>query len=488
MTGTASVARRAAAPAAATALLLGLAALTPAGAASSPSPTPPPPPTAVLAPVSRSGSAPSSAQSAALVARVRAALRVAPVGTDVAASVVDVSTGTQLLADGATRPQLPASTLKLLTAVAALHALGPDTRLTTKVVAGAAPGQIVLVGAGDATLTRASSSRTWPEGQAAKPASLNALAALTATALKKAGTTSAIVSVDDSMFSGPRTAPGWPASFVGEGVVAPVTALSVDQGRSGPGIGAGPRVADPSITAGKLFAARLTSAGITVTGPVARVTAATDAVLLASVRSATVADLVERMLTQSDDDLAEALAHLAGGALGGAASFSGGAAATERTMRDLGVTMTGAVLDDGSGLSGRDRLTTTTLVEALVALSAPALAAPIDGSTSTGPTGSGAATAGDPAVVAPLWAAVSGLPVAGVTGTLADRFAGPANASGRGVVRAKTGTLTGVNALAGIVRDTRGRLLAFAYVADTSPGPQELARAALDRAATALVP
>jgi len=91
-------------------------------------------------------------------------------------------------------------------------------------------------------------------------------------------------------------------------------------------------------------------------------------------------------------------------------------------------------------------------------------------------------------VVAPLWAAVSGLPVAGVTGTLADRFAGPVNAAGRGIVRAKTGTLTGVNALAGLVRDARGRLLAFAYVADSSPGPQELARAALDRAATALVP
>ena len=51
--------------------------------------------------------------------------------------------------------------------------------------------------------------------------------------------------------------------------------------------------------------------------------------------------------------------------------------------------------------------------------------------------------------------------------------------AGRGSVRAKTGTLTGVNALAGLVRDRTGRLRAFAFIGDGSPGPQDLARAAL---------
>ena len=467
--------RRATVLVAAVALVTGALAMAPAGAAVPAPSTPPAAPSAVLAPVGLSATAPSAAETSALVARVRAVLAAKPVGRDVAASVVDVSTGTPLLADGATRPQLPASTLKVLTAVTVLHALGPDTRLTTQVVAGATPGRIVLVGGGDATLTRSSSARTWPAGQAARPASLDALAVATAKALTRAGTTSVSVSVDDSLFTGPRTAPGWPASFVGEGVVAPVTALAVDQGRAGPATGAGPRVADPSITAGQVFATRLAAAGIRVTGGVARATAPQGAAPLAAVSSPTVADLVERMLTQSDDDLAEALAHLAGGRIGGAASFSGGAAATESTMRDLGVPMTGAVLDDGSGLSGRDRLTTTTLVETLAALARPGL---------------GGVSTGDPSAtaVAPLWAAVTGLPVAGATGTLTDRFVGPVNAAGRGVVRAKTGTLTGVNALAGLVRDVRGRLLAFAFVADASPGPQELARGSLDRAASALVP
>ena len=59
-------------------------------------------------------------------------------------------------------------------------------------------------------------------------------------------------------------------------------------------------------------------------------------------------------------------------------------------------------------------------------------------------------------------------------------------APGRGVVRAKTGTLTGVVSLAGVVRDRSGRLLVFGFVADRSPGPLLDAQAALDRAASVL--
>ena len=205
------------------------------------------------------------------------------------------------------------------------------------------------------------------------------------------------------------------------------------------------------------LAERLRALGITVSGTVVRVTAPTGATPLASVSSPTVADLVERMLTQSDDDLAESLAHLAGGKLGGAASFAGGATATLKVLGDLGVTTTGAVVVDGSGLSGQNKVSAATLVGLLARL----------------------ATTDDPV----LSAAVTGLAVAGATGTLSDRFTGPGTRAGRGIVLAKTGTLTGVNALAGLVLDPAGRLRAFAFLEDGSPGPQAVARTALDRAA-----
>jgi D-alanyl-D-alanine carboxypeptidase/D-alanyl-D-alanine-endopeptidase (penicillin-binding protein 4) len=79
---------------------------------------------------------------------------------------------------------------------------------------------------------------------------------------------------------------------------------------------------------------------------------------------------------------------------------------------------------------------------------------------------------------------LSGLPVAGGDGTLDDRFTGGESASGRGFVRAKTGTLTGVSALAGVVTDADGRLLTFALMANgTSPAES---RPQLDSLAAAL--
>ncbi|MEW5629237.1 D-alanyl-D-alanine carboxypeptidase, partial [Streptomyces hydrogenans] len=78
---------------------------------------------------------------------------------------------------------------------------------------------------------------------------------------------------------------------------------------------------------------------------------------------------------------------------------------------------------------------------------------------------------------------LTGLPVGGFTGTLAGRY-GQAPA-GAGLVRAKTGTLTGVNTLAGTVVTTDGRLLAFAFLAGRTPSP-DLAQPALDRLSAAL--
>jgi D-alanyl-D-alanine carboxypeptidase/D-alanyl-D-alanine-endopeptidase (penicillin-binding protein 4) len=75
--------------------------------------------------------------------------------------------------------------------------------------------------------------------------------------------------------------------------------------------------------------------------------------------------------------------------------------------------------------------------------------------------------------------------VAGYSGTLDQRFRSGSTDDAAGVVRAKTGTLTGVNSLAGVAVDADGRLLAFTILADATKGiagPE----AVLDRIAAAI--
>ena len=82
--------------------------------------------------------------------------------------------------------------------------------------------------------------------------------------------------------------------------------------------------------------------------------------------------------------------------------------------------------------------------------------------------------------------AAAGLPVAGFSGSLAHRF-DTGDVLGLGTVRAKTGTLTGVQGLAGYVTDTDGTVMTFALVADRIRPPNTLdARGRIDEIAAAL--
>jgi D-alanyl-D-alanine carboxypeptidase/D-alanyl-D-alanine-endopeptidase (penicillin-binding protein 4) len=85
-----------------------------------------------------------------------------------------------------------------------------------------------------------------------------------------------------------------------------------------------------------------------------------------------------------------------------------------------------------------------------------------------------------------LRAVVADLPVAGFTGSLAYRFL-TGDRAGLGLVRAKTGTLTGVHGLAGVATTVDGSVLVFVAVADRVPLVDTLpARAKLDQIAAAL--
>lgn len=399
---------------------------------------------------------PAATLSAALTEELDRVLDSGALGPGPGAVVLDATTGARLLDRDGDRPRTPASVAKLATGAAAVTVLDPSTRLRTRVVAGPAPGEVVLVGAGDATLTTA----PVVDGGYPVRASIAALADQVVTALLEGGlgeAGSVAVRVDDGLFTGPAASPEWPASYVGSGVVSPVSALSVDAGRTRRG--SDTRERDPALAAGRTLVRLLRQRGLAVSDEVSRAPAPAGAQELAAALSPTVGEMVELMLAESDNDLAEALLRLVAVERARPGTFLDGTSVVLETLAGLGVPANGTVLLDGSGLARGSVVAPATLAALLVRA--------VDGSD------------------ADLARLASGLPVAGFTGTLSLRFDGGREAGAAGIVRAKTGTLTGVSTLAGVT-SLSGRPVAFVVMADRVPGDTLAAREALDRFATEL--
>ncbi|HWM60383.1 MAG TPA: D-alanyl-D-alanine carboxypeptidase/D-alanyl-D-alanine-endopeptidase [Pseudonocardia sp.] len=368
--------------------------------------------------------------------------------------VLDAAGGDPLWARTADRALVPGSTGKLLTAAAALLTLAPTDTLVTRAVAGTAPGTVVLVGGGDPTLT------ALPAGRAGVYPDAPRLADLAAQVQRAAPGPITAVTVDTGRYTGATLAPGWDAADIPGGYIAPIESLMVDGGRIDATLQDGPRVQDPAETAGRAFAGMLGVDPDTV----AIGAAPANAAQLGSVSSAPVTELVEHLLRSSDNVLAEVLGREVALSRGGEPSFGGAAQQVLTVLGQAGIDPAGAKMVDGSGLSTQDRVPARVLGSVLAAAAAPAPAPP---------------TA---ELLRPL---VSGLPVAGGDGTLDDRFArADASAAGRGVVRAKTGTLNGVSSLAGVVTDVDGRLLIFALMSN-GPSPA-ISRPLLDEMAAQL--
>jgi serine-type D-Ala-D-Ala carboxypeptidase/endopeptidase (penicillin-binding protein 4) len=423
-------------------------------------------PGAVLAGAGGGGPVPTQA---GLAARLSGLLSGGMLGSHVSAVVADLGSGKVLFTLDGSSPSAPASTAKLATAVAALDVLGPAARFTTRVVQGGpGGGGIVLVGGGDPTLAAGRP----PSGQYPAPATLQALAAGTARALRARHLSTVRLGYDTSLYGGPALAPGWPQSYVSTGNVTDITALEVDQGRllpdgrpqdaDVPG-NQRARSGDPAGDAAGAFARFLLRDGIRVTGTPRPVTAASRAGQLAAVTSPPLSAMVAQMLTESNNVIAENLARHVAIATGHPATFSGAAAAVTGVVRGLGAGA-GVHLADGSGLSPQDRIPAATLVK-LVSLAA-----------STAHPG--------------LRAVITGLPAAGFSGTLStgQSVFGGLGAAARGMVRAKTGNLNTVVSLAGLAEDRDGTVLAFAFMADKVPSARDLlpAAAQIGRLADAL--
>jgi D-alanyl-D-alanine carboxypeptidase/D-alanyl-D-alanine-endopeptidase (penicillin-binding protein 4) len=438
-----------------------------AGPALSALPTPSP----VLAGAGTGAPMPSAA---AVAAALQGPLADPRLGGHFSVRVVDVATGQQLFGRGEADPTTPASTMKLATATALLALRGPAYQIRTKAIAGPNPGEVVLVGGGDPTLA-VNGTGSYPGA-----ARLDDLANQVKRAL--GGTAATKVIVDSSLFSGSTTGPDWdPGDYDAGGQVSRITALMTDAGRTNPAKVGPPsaRSTHPDAAAGQAFAkllglpASAVVAGTAPPTPTNQVangspdptgSPATGTLApgteLGAVKSAPLVSLLEQMLASSDNTIAECMARQVALAAGQPASFAGGAQAVTDELTKLGLPMASVKIVDGSGLSADNKLTPQ-LLTALLALAAQADQPQLHG-------------------------LFTGLPVAGYSGTLAGRFHSPAANPADGVVRAKTGTLTGVNALAGYVTTASGRLLAFALLADQVTAGMLDAETALDRTATAL--
>ncbi|MCX5207388.1 D-alanyl-D-alanine carboxypeptidase/D-alanyl-D-alanine-endopeptidase [Streptomyces sp. NBC_00237] len=368
----------------------------------------------------------------------------AALGSVQSASVVDAVTGKQLYGSGEREVLTPASTVKIATAVAALAALGPDHRIATTVLATPDGRRIVLKGGGDPTLEK--------DG-------LRTLAADTARFLRDKGAGPVALAYDTSLYAGPDIHP------IGKGNenVARVTSLMVNEGRTdGSHSGTGDRTPDPAGDAARTFAAELRAVGVEVTGEPASAQAPGGAEPVAKALSAPLSALVERTLTNSDNDIAEALARQTALAAGEEVSFAGAGKAVYDRLAKLDLPaeglLNGAHFADGSGLDRSDKVSAALLTGLL-------------------------ARAADPAHPE-LRSVLTGLPVAGFSGTLSTRYGG--DSAGPGLVRAKTGTLSGVNTLAGTAVTRGGRLVAFAFLAGNTPD-RDPAQKALDGLASALI-
>lgn len=390
----------------------------------------------------------------ALEARVDPLLAAPRFGARIGFAVHDLTHDAPVLRSGP-GAYMPASTLKLMTAAAVLEQLGPDHRFSTRVTLDAGTPDagaptVTLVGGGDPLLADGDDPGAYPQ-----PVTLRDLVTPTVTVLRAEGTRRVRVGYDDSLFTGPPASPTWEEQYV-PGVTSPVSALWFDEGID-PDTGL--RASDPAALAGQQFAQALEARGIRVVGDPARTPAGSTE--LVSLDGPTLEATVGSVLGSSDNEGAEVLLRQLAIAGGQPASFAGGTRAMRTVLTGLGVSWRGVEVYDGSGLSRANAVPLTTLLDVL-RLGAD------DG-------------------LPQLRSVLAELPVAGFDGSLVDRYAAPGTLAGRGLVRAKTGTLSGTHGLAGVVVDTDGVQLAFVALANGVAERNTLfARDQLDRVSTAL--
>ena len=327
------------------------------------------------------------------------------------AFVRDLDSQRTLFAANADAPRTPASVEKLYTTASALMRFGPDATLATTVAGrgfldpdGVWRGDLYLRGSGDPTLGRDDLQR-----------------------LSRAVGAAGILRVDGSVLGDESRFDVLRGSFDTGGaydrdIGGVLSALALNRGFSKDG--------RPAAQAARQFAKLLRADGIRVEGHSGGGTAPAQAQDLASVASPPMRDLIRLTNVPSDNFLAEMLVKDLGAEFAGTGSTAAGVGVVRTQLGAFGLT---PQVVDGSGLSRADRTTPRQVVHLLEAMHGQDVAGAFEGS----------------------------LAVAGRTGTIRKRMRGTA-AQDR--CRAKTGTLVGVSALAGLCDSAGGHTIAFAML------------------------
>lgn len=360
--------------------------------------------------------------------------------------------GTQIAGFRADVPRIPASTMKLVTSAASLMQLGPGFRFSTQLLS--APGAridgttlrgaIYLHGAGDPVLATRTYATRYLAGRSTSLADLARPLRLRGIRLVRGP-----IVADEGLFDSRRTGPGWPSYYTA--YASPVSALATNQNFAGNARAR--HVADPPLAAARRLRATLRGLGVAQAGPLRVGVTPARARPLAMATSPPLRAIVREMNLESDNFIAETLVKGVGAYGAGGGTTAAGTTRARALLQAHRILQPDDRLVDGSGLSRANRLSASSLVR----LIATADADPVWGS----------------ALIASL--------AHGGEGTLVNRFrTGPATNR----VRAKTGYLNAVSAMAGRVVSRRGQRYAFALVAN-SPDIWG-ARTAQDRIVTLL--
>lgn len=325
-------------------------------------------------------------------------------------TLVDMATGETLHQHLGDHPFVPASTMKLVTAVVALKTFGATHKFATEATWNAESKSLFLVGVGDPAL---------------RSRHLETLADGIATSL---GENSSKISlfVDTSLFPKFTKPSGWNPNPMPR-YVRDIFSLSVD------GLGSfnGPEVA------GRKLAQLLKARGYRV---IYSGNKDSDGVQIATTNGYALYSIVRNMLQDSDNTIAETLFRTSAAANGVNPTWKNSREYAYQVLTELGVDTENIRLIDGSGLSRTNRLTAhflTSLLMKTVDEENPELNVIFERRL---------------------------LSTAGRNGTLKYRFSDDRTLCARGQVQAKTGSLRDTNTLAGFVENENGSVGVFAFL------------------------